>query len=85
MVGVPEIIIVLVAHCAEIPEGNPFAPETPLFAIPVAPVVVWVTAVIALLTQTVGEEDAAETVLLELTVIVPFAVTEPQPPVNVTV
>jgi len=38
-VGVPLIVIVLAAQVALTPAGKPFAPDTPLFAIPVAPVV----------------------------------------------
>ena len=39
-VGVPLIVIVLDAKLALTPAGNPLAPDTPLFDIPVAPVVV---------------------------------------------
>ena len=50
-VGVPEIVIVLDDQEAVTPDGNPVA-----VPIPVAPVVVWVIAVIAVLIQTVGVE-----------------------------
>ena len=72
----------MVAQCAETPAGKPFAPDTPSFAMPVAPVVVWVMGVNAVLIQSVGEEDAAVTVLLGVTMIVPVALTVPQPPVS---
>ena len=70
--------MVLAAKEAVTPAGSPVA--TP---IPVAPVVVWVIgAGRALLIQTVGVEDAAETVLSGVTVINPDLLTVPQPPVN---
>ena len=50
--------------------------------IPVAPVVVCVMVVRALLIQMVGVDDAALVVLSGVTVIVPVADTVPQPPVN---
>lgn len=50
--------------------------------IPVAPVVVWIMLVIAVPIHTVGEREAAVTVLTALTVIVPVALTLPQPPVK---
>ena len=56
-VGVPEIVIVFDDQEAVTPDGNPVA-----VPIPVAPVVVWVIAVIAVLIQTVGVNDAAVTV-----------------------
>ena len=68
------------AHDAVTPAGNPV--EVPM---PVAPVVVCVMAVRAVLIQSVGVEDAALTVLFGVTVMVPVAVTVPQPPVNMTV
>jgi len=72
--------MVLADHAALTPAGNPVG-----VPIPVAPVVVCVIAVRAVLIQSVGVEDAALTVLLGVTVIVPVAVTVPQPPVKVTV
>lgn len=50
--------------------------------IPVAPVVVCVIVVKAVLMHKVGVEDAADAVLAAVTVIVPVAFTLPQPPVN---
>ena len=74
-VGVPLIVIVLVAHVAVTPVGKPVA-----VPIPVAPVVVCVIAVSAVLIHNVGVLDAAVTVLAGVTVIVPVAFTVPQPP-----
>ena len=50
--------------------------------IPVAPVVVCVIFVKAVLMQSVGVEEATPTVLSGSTVIVPVAVTLSHPPVN---
>jgi len=50
--------------------------------IPVAPVVVCVMVVMALLIQMVGVDEATLVVLSGVTVIVPVADTVPQPPVN---
>ena len=69
--------IVSELNIALTPVGNPVA--TPM---PVAPVVVCVMVVIALLMQIVGVDDAALVVLSGVTVIVPIADTVPQPPVN---
>ena len=74
--GVPLIVMVLAAHAADTPAGKPTAAP-----MPVAPVVVWVIAVKAVLIHKVGVLDAALTVLI-LTLIVPVAFTLPQPPVN---
>ena len=72
------MVIVFDAHAAVTPAGRPVAAP-----IPVAPVVVWVIAVRAVLIHKVGEEDAALTVLFGVTVIVPVAFkTGPQPPVS---
>jgi hypothetical protein len=79
-VGVPLIVMVFDAHDVVTPAGSPVA-----VPMPVAPVVVCVMAVSAVLIQSVGVEDAAVTVLFGVTVMVPVAVTVPQPPVNVTV
>ena len=76
-VGVPLIVIVLLAQAAVTPVGKPVAAP-----IPVAPVVVCVIAVSAVLIHTVGVLDAALTVLAGVTVIVPVAFTLPQPPVT---
>jgi hypothetical protein len=71
-------------HVALTPAGNPFAPETPLFRIPVAPVVVWVIfGAMAVLIHTVGVDDAAPLVLTGFTTMVPVALDVlGQPPVN---
>ena len=76
------MVIVLAAQCADTPAGNPLAPATPSLDIPVAPVVVIVILVSAVLIHSVGVEDGAPAVLLAVTVIVPVAFTAPQPPVN---
>ena len=80
-VGVPLIVMVLLAHVALTPAGKPFAPETPLLLMPVAPVVAIVMLVKAVLMHKVGVLDAAAAVLLGVTVMVPVAFTLPQPPV----
>ena len=79
--GVPEIVIVLDAQVAETPVGKPLPPETPLFEIPVAPVVAIVILVKAVLIHKVGVVLAAAAVFIE-TIIVPVALTVPQPPVK---
>jgi len=76
-VGVPLMVITFAAHAALTPAGNPIAAP-----MPVAPVVVCVILVMAVLIQTVGEEEAAPAVLSGVTVIVPVALTVPHPPVN---
>ena len=81
-VGVPLMVIVLADHVADTPAGKPFAPDTPSLAIPVAPVVVCVMLVNAVLIHSVGEDDAAPAVLFAVTMIVPVAFTVPQPPVK---
>ena len=73
----PLIVIVLLAHAAVTPEGKPVA-----VPIPVAPVVVWVMLVSAVLIHSVGLVLAAPAMLAGVTVIVPVAFTLPQPPVN---
>ena len=50
--------------------------------IPVAPVVVCVIFVIAMSTHTDGEDDATPAVFAAVTIIVPVALTVPQPPVK---
>ena len=59
------------------PAGSPVA-----VPIPVAPVVACVIFVNAVLIHKVGVLDAAPAVLSGVTVIVPVALTVPQPPVN---
>ena len=76
-VGVPLIVIVLEAHAAVTPAGKPVA-----VPMPVAPVVVCVIFVSAVLIHSVGDDDAALTVFAAVTVIVPVAVIVPQPPIN---
>ena len=65
------------AHAAVTPAGKPAA--TPM---PVASVVAWVILVINVLIHKVGVEEAAAAVMFAVTVIVPVALTVPQPPVN---
>ena len=71
------MVIVFAAHAAVTPAGKPTAAP-----IPVAPVVVCVIAVSGVLIQSVGVDEAALTVLLAVTVIVPVALAAPHPPVN---
>ena len=75
--GVPLIVTVLDAHAAVMPAGRPEAAP-----MPVAPVVACVTEVMAVPIHTEGLDEAAPTVLLAVTVMVPVAFTEPQPPVS---
>ena len=70
------MVIVFDAQDAVTPAGRPVA-----VPIPVAPVVVWVIAVKAVLMHSVGVEEAEPTVF-SFTVIVPVAFILPQPPVN---
>jgi hypothetical protein len=74
---VPLIVIVLEAHAAVTPAGKPVA-----VPMPVAPVVASVMLVSAVLIHRVGVLDGAPAVLFGVTVIVPVAFTEPQPPVK---
>ncbi len=69
------MVIVFPAKEAVTPAGKPVA--TPM---PVARVVAWVMLVSNVFK--VGVEDAAPTVISGVTVIVPVALTVPQPPVN---
>ena len=73
----PLIVIVLAANAAVTPAGRPVA-----VPIPVAPVVVCVIAVSAVLIHSVGVSDATDAVLAGVTVIVPVALILPQPPIN---
>ena len=77
VVGVPVMVIILPDHAALTPAGSPVAAP-----MPVAPVVGWVMAVSGVFTQSVGVEDGAAAVLAGVTVIVPVALTVPQPPVS---
>jgi hypothetical protein len=75
------MVIVLAAHVADTPAGNPFAPDTPSLDIPVAPVVVCVIlGLIAVLIQSVGVEDAEPAVLTAEIVTEAVASTAAQPP-----
>ena len=71
--------IVSELNVALTPVGKPVAVAVPM---PVAPVVVCVMVVRALLIQIVGVDDAALVVFVCMTVIVPVAFILPQPPVN---
>jgi hypothetical protein len=71
------MVMVFDAQLAVTPAGNPVA-----VPIPVAPVVVCVTFVIAVLTHTDGVEDPAPAVFAAVTIIVPVALAVPHPPVN---
>ena len=72
------MVIVLAAQEAVTPAGSPVA-----IPIPVAPVVVCVIAVNAVLIQSDGVAVGAVTdVLAVVTIIVPVAFTAPHPPVN---
>jgi len=70
------MVIVLGAQDAVTPVGKPVGAP-----MPVAPVVVCVIAVRAVLIQSVGVDEAALTVLFGLTMMVPVALTV-QPPIN---
>ena len=76
------MVMVFDAHVAKTPAGKPFAPDTPAFEIPVAPVVAIVMFVSTVLIHKVGVEEGAPAVFAAVTVIVPVAFTLPQPPVN---
>ena len=69
--------MVFAAQAAVTPAGKPVAEP-----MPVAPVVVCVIAVNAVLIHKVGEDEAAPAVLSGVTIIVPVAFTVPQPPVK---
>ena len=75
----PLIVIILLAQAAVTPAGNPVA-----VPMPVALVVVCVIFVKAVLTVSVGVDDAEPTAQAgaPFTVILPIAFTFPQPPVN---
>ena len=70
------MVMVLASQAAETPAGNPAGAP-----IPVAPVVVCVIGVSAVLIHNVGVDEGALTVLTK-TVIVPVALTAPHPPVR---
>ena len=82
-VGVPEMVMLP-------PEKVPVTPVgKPENVAPVAPVALYVIGVIAVLTQTVWLSvpgaEVSVMVLLGCTMMVPVAVTFPQPPLRVTV
>ena len=77
VVGVPVIVITFPAQAAVTPAGRLVA-----VPMPVAPVVERVIAVNGVSSQSVGFDDAVPAVFAGVTVIVPVAFTEPQPPVN---
>jgi hypothetical protein len=74
---VPLIESVFDAQFTVIPEGSPLA-----VPIPVAPVVVWVTGVNAVLRHKEGDAEAELTVFAGATVIVPVASNDPHPPIK---
>ena len=76
------MVIVLDAQVALNPAGKPLTPDTPGFEIPVAPVVLCVMLIKAVLMHKVGVVDAALAEFAVITVIVPVAFTVPQPPSN---
>jgi len=65
----------LEAHAAETPAGKPVGAP-----MPVAPVVAMVILVRTVPRHRVGLEEGAPAVFAAVTVIVPVALTEPQPP-----
>ena len=71
------MVMVFDAKAAVTPDGTPVG-----LPIPVAPVVAWVMFVNAVLIHKVGDEEAAPAVLFGVTIMVPVAVTLPQPPVK---
>ena len=76
--GVPLIVITFEAHAAVTPAGSPVG-----VPIPVAPVVVLVMAVSAVLIQSVGVEEAVPAVLVGETVKTPLGWVVPfQKPLN---
>ena len=72
-VGVPLMVMVFPDQLAVTPAGSPVAAP-----IPVAPVVVWVMLVRTVLIHKVGVDEATETVLFAVTVIVFDAEAVPQ-------
>ena len=62
------MVITLATQCADTPAGNPLAPAIPSLEIAVAPVVVIVILVNAVLIHSVGVDDGAPAVLFGLTV-----------------
>ena len=75
------MVITFNDHVADTPAGNPLAPDTPLFNIPVAPVVACVIELRDVLIHNVVVVPALAE-LVAVTMIVPVAFTLPHPPVN---
>lgn len=75
VVGVPLIVMVWFDHVAVTPGGNPEA-----VSIPATPEVLWVMSVNGVLMHREGLEEAAPTVPVATTVMVPTALTKPQTP-----
>ena len=71
------MVITFAAQAALTPAGKPIAAP-----MPVAPIVVWVMLVSTVLMHSVGVDEATLTVLFADTVMVPVALTVPQPPAN---
>ena len=71
------MVMVFEPKLAEIPAGKPVIDPSP-----VAPVVVCVILVNAVLIHNVGVEDATLTVLAAVTMMVPVALMAPQPPIR---
>jgi hypothetical protein len=80
-VGVPLIVIVLLAHDALTLAGKPLAPLTPASLMLDTPVVVCLIFVNAVLIHKVGLLEATPAVLFGVTTIVPVAFTLLQPPI----
>ena len=76
-VGAPLRVRVLAFQAAVTPAGSPVG-----VPMPVTPVVVRVMGTNAVLIHRVGVEEAVPAVLLAVTVMVPVALTVPQPPVR---
>ena len=75
--GVPLRVRVFSFQAAVTPAGSPVG-----VPMPVAPVVVRVMGTSAVLIHRVGVEEAVPAVLAAVTVMVPVALTVPQPPVR---
>ena len=76
--GVPLMVMVPAAQAAVTPTGSPVG-----VPIPDAPVVVWVmTGFSTVLMHSTGVDEGAVTDMPGVTVMVPVAVAEPQPPVS---
>src|SRR5436309_15322981 len=70
------MVMVLAAHVAVTPASKPVG--EPISVAPVVAIVIF--GAIAVLIQSVGEDDGTPAVLSGVTVIVPVALTLPQPP-----